>query len=273
MNESTESTRSDRRMRNRIRWSAILAPGLFGLLLLGVWVWGVWAFDIPKLLLPSPLQVAQAAWSKGPEFLSALLKTTIEVLTAYGLSIVLAGGLAILFGQSSWLRSAIYPYAILVKTLPIIAIAPIVVLWIGQGFWGVVAVAGIVSFLPILTNTTEGLLAVPKNLQDLMRLYGATRWQRLIKLQLPNALPMFVAGCKIASVGCVLGAVVGEIFVGALSNPGLGFLIYQKRDSDTAGLFVAIGLSGFLGLALFGLTSWIGDRCLLYWRDPTVDSK
>ncbi|MEZ6109318.1 MAG: ABC transporter permease [Pirellulaceae bacterium] len=252
--------------------TTLLAPVVFGVLVLLMWSLAVWYWKLPKLILPTPTDVLSAGWEQRGSLFHALLKTSVEVLTAYFLSIVLAGGLAICFGQSRLLRKAAYPYAIFLKTLPIIAIAPLVVLWIGQGTWGVVAVAGIVSFLPILTNTTEGLLAVPANLQDLMRLYGASRWQRLIKVQIPNALPMFVAGCKIASVGCVLGAVVGEIFVGTVSNPGLGFLIYGKRDSDTAGMFVAIALSGLLGLALFGLTSVLGERLLLYWRDPSVDA-
>ena len=248
-----------------------IPPLVAGLLLLIVWDAVVRIFELPKLILPSPGDVAAAGWKQRGALLEAFGVTLGEVLAAYGVSLIAGGALAIVFGQSRSIRAALYPYAIFLKTLPIIAIAPLVVLWIGNGFWGVVAVAGIVSFLPILTNTTEGLLAVPTNLQDLMRLYGASRFQRLVKLQLPNALPFLVAGCKIASVGCVLGAVVGEIFVGVVSRPGLGWVIYEKRDSDVAGMFVAILLSGVLGIALFFATSIVGDRLLLYWRDPTVD--
>jgi len=173
-------------------------------------------------------------------------------------------GAAVLFAQAKWLRASLYPYAIFLKTLPIVAIAPIIILWIGEGFWGIVTVAWIVAFLPILTNTTEGLINVPANLQDLMRLYGASRWQRLWKLQLPHALPYLVTGCKISSVSCVLGAVVGEMAFDSSKFPGIGSEIFSTRDRDVDFMYAYILLSGLIGITLFGLTSWFGDRVLLY---------
>jgi len=260
------------RRRGRVL-GALLPPVIAGVVLVVAWEGIVRAWSLPKLILPSPWDVVAAGAAQRRELLGAFVVTLTEVLVAYAASLIVGGLTAILFAQFRPVRAALYPYAVFLKTLPIIAIAPLIVIWIGHGFWAVVAVAGLVSFLPILTNMTEGLLAVPAPLQDLLRLYGASRVQRLIKLQLPNSLPFLVAGCKIASVGCVLGAVVGEIFVGVVSRPGLGWTIYEKRDTDVSGMFVAILLSGLLGIALFFATSIIGDRLLLYWRDPTVDER
>lgn len=275
--------------RFRLPVETVLAPAMAAVLLWSIWEGIVRFYQLPKLILPRPWDVFESAWNElvvprpwaiweagwieRNRCLMAIGVTTLEVVTAYAVSLLFAVTLAVVFGQSRWLRAAVYPYAIFLKTLPIIAIAPLIVLWVGQGFWGVVVVAGIVSFLPILTNTTEGMLAVPSSFQDLMTLYRANRWQRLFKLQLPNSLPFLVAGCKIASVGCVLGAVVGEIFVGFVKHPGIGYVIYSKRDSDVAGMFVYIALSGMLGIALFAATSFVGDRLLLFWRDPTVDGR
>ena len=251
----------------QMRW---LGPLIALMIMLSLWQLIIVVFKLPTIILPSPLQVLNAFLKHPDQWSRATLATLTEILVAYAGSIVLGVGAAVLFAQAKWLRASLYPYAIFLKTLPIIAIAPLIILWIGEGFWGNVIIAWIVAFLPILTNTTEGLINVPANLQDLMRLYGASRWQRLWKLQLPHALPYLVTGCKISSVSCVLGAVVGEMTVGYLDVPGIGNEIFAKRNTDVAFMFAYILLSGLIGITLFGLTSWFGDRVLLYWRDPGI---
>lgn len=251
----------------RRRW---LGPLLAFIVMLSLWQLIIIVFQLPTIILPSPGQVLHAFLTHPEQWMRATLATLLEILVAYAGSIFLGVGIAIVFAQAKWLRVSLYPYAIFLKTLPIIAIAPLIVLWIGEGFWCNVIIAWIVAFLPILTNTTEGLINVPSNLQDLMHLYGATRWQRLWKLQLPHALPYLVTGCKISSVSCVLGAVVGEMTVGYLDVPGIGNEIFAKRNTDVAFMFAYILLSGIIGITLFGITSWVGDRVLLYWRDPGI---
>ena len=248
-----------------------LAPLIAFFIMIAAWETLVQWFELPSIILPSPGQVFTAFVEHPDEWSRATLATSVEILVAYAGSIVLGLSIAVVFAQAKWLRASLYPYAIFLKTLPIIAIAPLIIIWIGEGFWANVIIAWIVAFLPILTNTTEGLISVPANLQDVMRLYGASRWQLLWKLQLPNSLPYLVTGCKISSVSCVLGAVVGEMTVGYLDVPGIGNEIFAKRNTDVALMFVYILLSGGIGITLFGLTSWIGDRVLLHWRDPGVD--
>jgi NitT/TauT family transport system permease protein len=251
----------------QMRW---IGPLVALIVMLSLWQLLIVMLKLPTIILPSPLQVLSAFLKHPDQWSQATLATLTEILVAYAGSILLGVGTAIIFAQAKWLRASLYPYAIFLKTLPIIAIAPLIILWIGEGFWGNVIIAWIVAFLPILTNTTEGLINVPSNLQDLMHLYGATRWQRLWKLQLPHALPYLVTGCKISSVSCVLGAVVGEMTVGYIDVPGIGNEIFAKRNTDVAFMFAYILLSGVIGITLFGITSWVGDRVLLYWRDPGI---
>ena len=261
---------SEPRNRRRWAWERWVAPWITFAVMVTLWQLAVSVFDLPKIILPSPLEVARVFVDQRQEILDATWVTFLEIITAYAFSIVLAVGLAVLFSQSRLLRLSIYPYAIFLKTLPIIAIAPIVVIWMGEGFWAVVVVAWIVAFLPILTNTIEGLLSVPRNLIDLMKLYGANRLQILLKLQLPHSLPYVLVGCKISSVSCVLGAVVAEIFVGYLNQPGIGYRIFTEKDINVPGMYAYIIVSGLIGISLFALTSWIGNR-IVYWKDPLAD--
>ena len=180
-----------------------------------------------------------------------------------------------MFSQSPWVRRSCLPYAIFLQTVPIVAIAPVIVAWVGEGFAAVVIVATIISLFPIITNGTEGLTSIPQGLQDVFALYGANRWQTLWKLQFPHALPYLVTGARIAAGSSVLGAIVGEMFAGvAKENPGLGYVIFAASDQfNMAFVFAAIGMTTLLGLGMFSVVQWIGDRYLLYWRDRRLHER
>ena len=245
------------------------------LLLLGVlacWQLAVNWLDIPPFLLPTPWQVATAAFERSGRLFSATAVTALAALS--GLALSLATGLlvAMLFSQSPTVRRSCFPYAIFLQTVPIVAIAPVLVIWLGEGFTAVVAISFIVSLFPIITNTTLGLISVSQSLQELFRLNAASRWQMLVKLQLPAALPQFVAGAKISSGAAVLGAIVGEYFAGAgAQRPGLGYLIFAARGQFRLDfLFAAVLASTALGVFLFAMISVMGDRWLLWWCDPGV---
>lgn len=251
----------------RIRLLNAILPVVALVLFIGIWEVTLRVFKVSPFLLPSPASVATAAMKNWSAVLFATKNTFLEVLAGFALSVFGGATLAILFTQAKWIRLSLYPYAIFLKTLPIIAIAPVIVLWLGYGFWGVVAISFIVGFLPILTSLTDGILSVPKNLSDLLDTYRASRWARLWKLQLPYAIPSFFSGCKVAIVSCVLGAVVGEFFAGQGDNTGLGVAIFANRDTNVALMFVNIIAAGLLGVICFALVSLAGELATIRWRD------
>jgi NitT/TauT family transport system permease protein len=234
------------------------------------WYGVVLLFDLPPVLLPSPPRVLEAMWQNRAGLALATLFTAGAALA--GLLLSSLGGVlvAMLFSQSVVIRRSCYPYAIFLQTVPIVAVAPLIVIWIGEGFAAIVVVAFIISLFPIITNATDGLLSVPTELRELFRLNRASRWQILWHLQLPHALPRILTGVKIASATAVLGAIVGEFFTGASARVrGLGNLIFAANGQFRLDiLFAAIFLCTFLGVTIFYSVSFLGQRYLLYWCDP-----
>lgn len=238
---------------------------VFGLLLVlwdGVIVW----FEIPRILLPRPEQVWQLAVQEQEALLSATWITAQGALTGFLASVVVGTGIAFLFAQSALIRQSFYPYAIFLQTVPIVAIAPIIIIWLGSGFTALVTISFIISLFPIITNMSEGLLAVDPGLRDLFRLYGANRWQILWKLQFPNAVPYLITGAKTSAGLAVVGAIVGEFFAAYGIEPGLGYLIYQSSNlSRTDKLFAAIIASTLLGVLIFVMISALGTYLVKDW--------
>lgn len=262
---------------NRLRTSPVALgrwlPPLIALVVgLSVWQAVVVLLKIPRILLPPPTAVATAAWQNAQSLVTATGVTAAAALTGFALSLVMGTIVAMLFSQSRWIRNSLFPYAIFLQTVPIVAIAPLVVIWLGEGFAAVVVIAWIVSLFPIITNGTAGMLRVPTTQRELFQLCKATRWQTLRQLQLPAALPNLVTGARIASGLSVLGAIVGEYFAGAgADRAGLGYLIFAAKDQfalDT--LFAAVLLCTLLGVAMFTLVGWIGQRGLLGWMDSVA---
>jgi NitT/TauT family transport system permease protein len=175
------------------------------------------------------------------------------------------------FSQSRAIRASCYPYAIFLQTVPIVAVAPLIITWFDYGFHSVVLVALVISLFPVITNATTGLLAVDPARLDLFRLCGATRWQILFKLRLPNAVPYLVTAAKTSSGLSVVGAIVGEFFVGAgMGRCGLGFLIRQKLEQlQTAELFAAVIASAVLGVVIFASISLLSATVLSRWQEGT----
>ena len=216
--------------------------------------------DVSPLLLPPPSAVARAAWEQGDTLLPALAATARSV--GLGLAASASAGIlvAVLLSSSRWVERAFYPYAIFFQIVPIVAIAPLLVIWFGYGARAVVAAAFIVSVFPVIANTLTGLLSVDPALRDLFRLYGAGRLATLGKLSLPWALPYVLTGLRIAAGLAVIGAIVGE-FVG---GGGLGVVVLEAmRQQRTDLVFAAILYASGLGLALFAavnLTSGLALR-------------
>lgn len=241
--------------------------GLF-LLVVILWQSATVLFRLPVYLVPSPAQVILAWWAHAYELMRALALTGLAATLGF-LSSFLAGFVvALVFSQSALIRRSCYPYAIFLQTVPIVALAPMIINWFGFGFQSVVIVSFIIGLFPIITNTTTGLLAVEARYLELFEIYNATRWQVLWKLRVPHCVPFLVTGAKTSSGLCVIGAIVGEFFVGFGSEVvGLGYFITQASGQlKTDLLFASVFTCTFLGLCVFLCVNVVGDRILGRWR-------
>ncbi len=249
--------------RSAWRW---LAPPLSLMAGLALWEAVVRLNHFPAFILPLPGQVWQRfvtvlsngelAWHTGV--------TLGEVLGGLGLGLAVATALGYLIAKSPRMERALTPYLVASQAVPIVAVAPLLVIWFGSGLRSKVLICALIVFFPILINTVLGLRSVEPELRDLMRSLRATRWQAFTKLDVPAALPVWLAGLKVGATLSVIGAVVGE-FVGA--DRGLGFLInFGRGQYDTALVFVAVAALVVIALALYGLVSLI-ERWLLAWKN------
>ena len=253
-------------------WPGIIAPITIGLLALVGWEVLVSVRQIPHYILPGPILVGKtliADWGT----LSASLWITLRITAAALIAAVVIGvGLAILFTQSKWLEMALFPYAVVLQVTPIVAIAPLIIIWVGDINLSLLVCAWIVAFFPILSNTILGLNSADHNLVDLFRLYGASRWQTLSYLRLPAALPYFLGGLKISGGLALIGAVVAEFVAGTGGNAsGLAYRILESSyNLKIARMFAALFLISGTGIAIFLVTSWISHHLLHRWHESAI---
>lgn len=221
---------------------------------------------VRAFLVPTPTSVFHALFADGAgsrELWWALLQTTGGSLAGFALSAVVGLLVAVLLTSAGWVQRAFYPYAVFFQTVPIIAIAPLLVIWVGYDVRTVIASAFIVSVFPVIANTLTGLLSVDPALRDLFRLYGAGRLAMLWKLKLPSALPAILTGLRIAAGLAVIGAIVGEFITGA----GLGGVIQIARQQQSVDrVFATLLLSALLGVVMFSLINLFGWLTLRHWH-------
>jgi NitT/TauT family transport system permease protein len=251
----------------------ILFPALLGLVLLALWQWIVTAKQIPVYVLPSPLAIVEALIDNFGSLMASLLATLRVTMEAF-LAAVLAGvAVAILFSQSRLAERALYPYAVILQVTPVVAIAPLILIWVGfdRVETALVLIAALVAFFPILSNTTLGLKSVDFNLMELMRLYGASRWQILWRLQLPSALPYLLGALKIAGGLALIGAVVAEFVAGSGTATGLAWRIIEAGNRlEIATMFAALALLAGLGVAIFATLSGLEYLLLRRWHESAL---
>ena len=266
----SDSLTRERRGQRLHRW---IPPVVLACMTMAGWEFAVWALEIQPFLLPSPSRVARAIAADWMGLLSAARFTVTAALCGLCVSVLVGTAIAIVFSQSTVLRRSGYPYAIYLQSAPIVAIAPLLATWIGEGFAAIVVVVFIISLFPIITNATDGLLAVPEDLRELFRLNHATRWQTLTRLQLPNALPRILSGVKVSSAMVVLGATVGEYFVGSFTrqDTGLGHVIFKSSSlMQTDRLFAATIICTILSVIIFYSVSGIANR-VVHWETTAGD--
>ena len=245
--------------------AATLAIGI------AIWELVVRLEGVPPYVLPAPTLIAKtfvADWGVLWGSLLVTLTTTVE-----GLLLAFFGGtvLAILFNQSRFLEYALYPYAVILQVTPVVAIAPLLLIYLPQPL-AVLACAWIVAFFPVLANTTLGLSSVDRNLVDLFELYGASRLQRLLRLKLPAALPYILGGLKIAGGLSLIGAVVAEIAAGSAgAGSGLAYRIAESGYRlDIPRMFAALILLALTGVAIFAALSLFSYLVLRRWHESAL---
>jgi NitT/TauT family transport system permease protein len=218
---------------------------------------------VPSYLLPTPSAVFRAMVESRAELAQAMLKTSASALAGFALSTLVGIAIAVLLSSSRSIQRAFYPYAVFFQTVPIIAIAPLLVIWFGYGMKTVIASAFVVSIFPVIANTLTGILSTDPALRDLFRLYHASPRVTLFKLSFPAALPQILTGLRVASGLAVIGAIVGE-FIG---GQGLGSVVDVARTQQRVDkVFAAVLLASVLGLALFGLINLISAVTLRRWH-------
>jgi NitT/TauT family transport system permease protein/putative hydroxymethylpyrimidine transport system permease protein len=247
-----------------------LAPLAIVLALLGAWElaaqWDLLAdaLSIEPFLIPAPSDIAQSLWEDRELLARNGWVTLQEVVLGFALALAAGVGFAVVLHLSPALRRALYPLLVASQTIPIIVIAPILVVWFGFGIGPKLAIIALICFFPITVNTLDGLRSVDPELRKLMRTLDAGRWQTLRRVEAPAALPYFFSGAKIAVAVAVIGAVFGEW---AGSDEGLGHLMLQaSAQLLTARLFAAVVVLSAFAIALFGLLSLL-ERRFAWWGE------
>jgi NitT/TauT family transport system permease protein len=238
-----------------------LAPLVLLVLFLAGWELACRLFDIHPLLLPPPSAVARGAAARWPQLSEAMGYTLLAATAGLVASLGLGTAWAALLSQSAWLRRGVFPLAVVLQTVPIVAIAPLLLLWFGYGFASILLIALVMGIFPVVVQVTAGMLAIDPALNDFFRLHGASRWQRFTRLQLPSALPSLLTAAKTSAGLSTIGVVVGEFFAGSGGGQGLGTLI-QRWENDTAPLIAATMATTIVGILLFSTVSLL-ERTIL----------
>ena len=253
-------------------WLRLVAPAAVALAFLGAWEAVVQLRAIPPYILPGPLLIAQTLVRDWGTLSGSLLVTLRITLMALGAAAGLGLLLAILFAQSRILALSLFPFAVILQVTPIVAIAPLIIIWADDVTLSLLICAWLVAFFPILSNTTMGLNSADPNLVDLFRLYRASRWQTLWRLRLPSALPYFLAGLRISGGLALIGAIVAEFVAGTGgSASGLAWRIMESGyQLQIPRMFAALALISATGIAIFMALTLLSHLLLRHWHDSAT---
>jgi len=252
----------------------IVLPFAIAALLLGAWEWAVAHWQVPPYVLPAPSAIAKAFADNFSSLMEALASTLTVTLEAFAAATVLGVAVAIAFTQSRLLERTLYPYAVILQVTPVVAIAPLILIWVGfeRINLALVIIATIVAFFPILAGTTLGLKSADFNLIDLTRLYGASRAQSLWRIRMPTALPYLLSGMKTAGGLALIGAVVAEFVAGSGTATGLAWRIVESGNRlEIATLFAALALLAFTGVVIFAALSLLEWALLRRWHESAIN--
>jgi NitT/TauT family transport system permease protein len=251
----------------------VLLPVAVAVGLIGYWEWYVRSTGIAPYILPAPSAIWTALITGWSSLWPALITTLQVTFGAFAAATILGALLAILFTQSRWIEMSLFPYAVILQVTPIVAIAPLIIIWTKDQPWlAVLICAWLVAFFPVLSNATLGLRSTDHNLLNLFELYGANRFQQLWYLRIPNALPYFLGGLRIAGGLALIGAVVAEFVAGAGgSDTGLAYRILESGYRlQIPRMFAALLLISATGIAIFLLLTWLSWALLHKWHESAA---
>ena len=252
-------------------WLRLAAPVAVGVVFIALWQFICTAFDVPAFLVPSPLAIATTLVEDWALLSSALVSTLKVTFLAFILAVVIGVAVAFLFVQSKIIEVSLFPYAVILQVTPIVAIAPLIIIWVKNPIPAMVICATIVALFPIISNTILGLRSVNPGLMNLFRLNKATRWQMLVRLRVPSALPYFFGGLRISSGLSLIGAVVAEFVAGTGGTAsGLAYQILQSGfQLNIPRLFAALLLITATGIVLFVAMAMLSKRALR-WHESEM---
>ena len=231
----------------------VAAPLGVGILFLLFWEIAVQALEMPKYILPGPVEIFKALIDGWQPLLGALYITLKVTFLAFAIAVVLGVAASLLFVQSKWIEMSLFPYAVLMQVTPVVAIAPLIIIWVDDTTWALTVCAVIIAIFPIISNTTLGLRSVDPNLLSMFRMYRTSRWQELVRLRIPGALPYFFAGTGGAKAG-------------------LAYMILQSGyNLQIPRMFAALLLITLTGIALFALMVWLSNRALHNWHESALE--
>jgi NitT/TauT family transport system permease protein len=251
----------------------VLSPALGGVIFLILWEMVVRIFKVSVFTLPPPSLVAKTFVTAFPELMQALAFTATIAITAFLLALVSGVTLGVLLTQNRRVERMIWPYAVALQVTPMVAIAPVIIIWVGldRAWLALLILATIVAFFPILSNSVVGMKSTDHGLQHLFTLYRATRWQRFVSLQFPSALPYIVAGMRVSAGLSVIGSVVAEFVAGSGSATGLAFVIVQSGTMlDISKMFAALFVLSLFGLLMNAIVGVIQQLLLGAWHESSI---
>jgi NitT/TauT family transport system permease protein len=255
------------------RRSSWVFPVGAGILLVAAWYGVKRGFQLPSFVLPAPDEILRAAWRERHTLLASALVTGRGALLGFLAAVGVGFLLSLLMAFSLRLKESFYPYILMLQMTPVIILAPIFVLWLGQGLPAIVAVTFMICFFPIVANTTMGFISVDRNLRELFVICGANRWQEVLHLQVPGAMPYFLTGMKIAATLAPIGAITGDFLAGSQQNgvAGIGFMTIVYFSQLKIPELFATGLAAcLLGFCFVGGVSLLHWLLLRRWHESAV---
>ena len=252
--------------------SRILPPLFILIVGLAAWEIAVRAAHVPVYILPGPVVIAHTLVRDWSTLYPSLVVTVLITLAALTAATVLGVAIAVLFAQSKWIELSFFPYAVILQVTPIVAIAPLNIIWVKDTATALLICAWIVSFFPILSNTTLGLNSTDHNLLNLLQLYGASRRQVFWYLRLPSALPYFLGGLRISGGLALIGAVVAEFVAGSGGiQSGLAYRILESGyQLNIPRMFAALFMITATGIVIFVILTLVGHVALRRWHESAV---
>ncbi|MFD2654859.1 ABC transporter permease [Gracilibacillus thailandensis] len=276
-NVQTEKLEVNNEMANRkkvnLKFLHSWVPPLIAFLIFMLaWQFGTAMLQIPPYILPKPTDVFMATVDNWSRLWDSASTTILESVIGFFFSVVIGVSGAIIMASSKILERSLYPYAILLQTIPIVAIAPIIVIWFGSGMNAIVIIAFTIGFFPMLSNTLIGLNATDRGMLDLLSLYQASKWQIMWKIRIPAALPYIIAGLKISCTLAIIGAIVGEYIAGiGGGDGGLGYAITVASTTMEIPYLFACGIAAsILGIVFFLLVSLLSKVLLGSWHESEM---